>query len=174
MHRLSEVSAGVRQKTKVSGCRSTGVVCAPFPARSHTVPKTRGGFLPSRQTFFRHRHRHPAGLLPPASRSSTVSKRRGGSLPTRRKNRPHRRGRVGCQKRGRCRKLSFLPGVGRAHKPCAAALSCEHSEHRRCKMCGSCWYVWVFRQSDRPHRRGAGQRTACRAQKKRPAGCRVL
>jgi len=54
---------------------------------------------------------------------------------------------AGCQKRGRCRKLSFLPGVGRAHKPCAAALSCEHSEHRRCKMCGSCWYVWVFRQS---------------------------
>ena len=28
-----------------------------------------------------------------------------------------------------------LPGVGRAHKPCAAALFCKHSEHRRCKMC---------------------------------------
>ena len=54
----------------------------------------------------------------------------------------------GCQKRGRCRKLSFLPGVGRAHKPCAAALFSKHSEHRRCKMCDFDQKVWVYRQSD--------------------------
>jgi len=35
-----------------------------------------------------------------------------------------------------CRGIIPLPGVGRAHIPCAAALSRKHSEHRRCKICG--------------------------------------
>jgi len=35
-----------------------------------------------------------------------------------------------------CRGIIPLPGVGRAHIPCAAALSRKHGEHRRCKKCG--------------------------------------
>jgi len=49
-----------------------------------------------------------------------------------------------------------LPGVGRAHKPCAAALFCKHSEHRRCKMCDFD-QKYEFINSLGPHRfSGAG------------------
>ena len=40
------------------------------------------------------------------------------------------------------------PGGGGAHKPCAAAISCKHSEHRRCKMCDFYRKVWVYQQSE--------------------------
>jgi len=45
-------------------------------------------------------------------------------------------GALAVKKCAGCRGIIPLPGVGRAHIPCAAALSRKHSEHRRCKICG--------------------------------------